>query len=228
MPALVSRSRRLVAIGAALALASAASITAAPVASAKAECYVALKAPARVAVDRSYRDVSVSLKDPCGVADYAAFYLYGPEGIDDIFLFEDGDTTDHLDVYDWRTLGTFTTREGGAWDADANELGFRATTIKIKLGTRAAVSAKRGSRNKVTVTASSTSYSPTKGTFTAWNAGSAVLQYKSGTTWQTLKSLKLKSGKASYSYTSKARRSYRLVTGETSTRFGATSGSATR
>jgi hypothetical protein len=190
------------------------------------ECYVQLKAPAKIVVDRYYKAVEVSLKDSCGIAEYASFYEYGPRGMDNIFIF-DGNATDTWDIYAWQTLGTFKTRLGGAWDQDSNELDFVSTTTKVKLGTKAKIATTRsGSKVKVAVT--STSWSPDKERQVAWNASSAKVQYQTKSGWKTLKSVTLKKGKATVTTTSKAKRTYRFVTAETGTRFGATSATSKR
>ena len=71
-------------------------------------------------------------------------------------------------------------------------------------------------------------WDPKSEAYPAWNAPTAKIQYKSGSTWKTLKTVKLKNGAASYSYKTKSKRTYRFVIGATSTRFGATSSTSRR
>jgi hypothetical protein len=190
-------------------------------------CYVQLDAPTSIKIDRPYKDVKVSVYDSCGVAEYASFDLYGSAGWDNIFIF-DGNAVDHWDVYDdWQKPGRYTTRLSMAYDSDYNDLGFEPTTTTVKLGTKAYTSTKRSGK-KVTIKVGAKSYAPDHNAYRAWNASSARIQYKSGSTWKTLKTVKLKKGAASYSYKIKSKRTYRFVIGETSTRFGATSSTSRR
>lgn len=220
-------ARALVAALTTAALAVTGVVATAPAASAEPGCYVQLKAPAKITIDRNYKAANTSLIDSCGIAEYASFDLYGSRGWDNIFIF-DGTTTEIWDIYDWQDLGTFTTRGSLALDSNYDDMAFKSTTIKIKLGARAAISSKRTSKTKVKLSVEATSYSTGSEKFTGWNASSAKIQYKSGTTWKTLKTVKLKGGKASYTTTSKAKRTYRFVTAETSARFGAVSVGTTR
>lgn len=227
MPAHKALARALVAALTTTALAVTGVVATAPAASAEPGCYVQLKAPAKITIDRYYREVRTSLVDSCGIADYVSFDLYGTRGWDNVFIF-DGNATDLWDVYQWQDLGRFTTRVSSAHDADYNDITVKPTTIVIKLGARAAISSKRTSKTKVKLSVTATSYSTSSEKFTGWNASSAKIQYKSGTTWKTLKTVKLEGGKASYTTTSKAKRTYRFVTAETGTRFGAVSAGTTR
>ncbi len=190
------------------------------------KCAVSVSLPAKISVDRSYKEVKVALKDPCKKVDYAAFDLYGPEGFDNIFIF-DGSTTDYWDVYDWQTLGSFKTRDSRAYDRNYNELPISETTSRVKLGTKGVISSKR-SGSKVTLSVTAKGYNVDESGFKSWNHPSATVQYKSGSTWKNLKKVSLKSGKGSYTYTQKSKRTYRLVLAETSRNWGTTSSSTTR
>jgi hypothetical protein len=212
--------------GAALALGIGIAAPVAADADVSSDCYVQLDAPSKVTIDRRYKDVRVYVIDSCGIADYASFDLYGPDGWDDVFIF-DGNDVDHWNVYNWQTPGRYTTRLSGAWHANDNDLGFEATTTTVKLGTKADVSTKRSGK-MVTIAVSAKTYSPSRDSNVAWNATSAKIQYKSGSTWKTLKTVRLKSGKASYSYQVSSKRSYRFLVGETSNRWGSTSNTSTR
>jgi hypothetical protein len=208
-----------------------ASVSAPTVATAdtRSDCYVQLKAPSTVKIDRYYQKINVSLIDSCKIADFTGITLYGSRGLQDVFIF-DGTTTTNWNVYaDQTTLGTLTTdpSDSLALDADENEITVKPTTVKVKLGTKAYVSTKRSGK-KVTIKATAKNWDVKSESYKAWNASSAKIQYKSGSTWKTLKSVKLKKGSASYSYKIKSKRTYRFVTGETATRFGATSATSRR
>ncbi len=195
----------------------------------RSSCYVQLKAPSTVTIDRHYRRVAVSLIDSCKTAEFAGIALYGSRGFEDGFIF-DGNTTTSWNVYSGQTtLGTLKTNpdDSVAYDSDENEITVKPTTIKVKLGSRAYVgTARKGS--KVTVKASATSWDVKSEKYKAWNAGKATIQYQSGSSWKTLKTVKLKSGAASYSYSTKSTRTYRFVVAEDGTHFGATSSTSRR
>lgn len=195
----------------------------------RSNCYVQLKAPSRVTIDRHYQRVALSLIDSCKIADVAGIALYSSHGFEDGFVF-DGKTTSSWNVYSGETtLGTLKTEpdDSFAWDADDNDITVKSTTITVKLGSHAYVgTARKGS--KVTVKASATSWDVRSEKYKAWNAGKATVQYQAGSTWKTLKSVKLKNGAASYSYSTKSKRTYRFVVGEDGTHFGATSSTSRR
>ncbi len=217
------RSLLLVVAGAVIAAGGVAPTT---TASAADGCYVQLQAQNKIAITGPYRDVIVKLYDKCGIANFVAIDEYGPAGYDTGFIF-DGNTTDHWDIYDDQTTGTFNTRSALAFDDDYNDIAFRSTRTVVKFGSRAAIATKR-SANKVTISVNSTSYFADSEKFTGWNGSSPTIQYKSGSTWKYLKRLTLKGGKASYTYTSSATRDYRFVNLDSSNRFGATSPTSRR
>lgn len=80
----------------------------------------------------------------------------------------------------------------------------------------------------VTLTAKASSYDPAWGGYRKYNPKSAKLQVKSGSTWKTVKTVKLSSGKATVKVTSSATKQYRFTFPKTSTRTGATSGTVKR
>jgi hypothetical protein len=216
------------AVGASALVAGVAAPTAAA-ADTKSNCYVQLKAPSTVKIDRHYQRVTVSLIDSCKTAEFAAIALYSSRGFEDGFVF-DGRTTSSWNVYAGKTtLGTLKTNpdDSLAYDSDENEIAVKPTTIKVKLGSHAYVGAARKG-SKVTVKASATSWDVKSEKYKAWNAGKATIQYQSGSSWKSLKTVKLKNGAASYSYSTKSTRTYRFVVGEDGTHFGATSSTARR
>ena len=80
----------------------------------------------------------------------------------------------------------------------------------------------------MTLKVSAKSWDVKSESYKAWSAPSAKIQYKSGSTWKTKKTVKLKKGAASYSYKTSSKRTYRFVVGETGTQFGATSSTSRR
>lgn len=189
---------------------------------ADASCRVSVKLPSKVVINRSYREYKVTLVDPCKKVDWAYTDLYGPDGMQDMFWFEDN-TRDYWDVYDWNTpRGNYKTRQTMAYDKHGDKLPVQETKSKVKYGTKAGLTASRKGSN-VTLKASAYYYRPSYGEFRAWNASKATLQYKSGSTWVNLKKVSLKSGKATVTVKESKTRSYRLVLGEDSARWGKTS-----
>lgn len=75
----------------------------------------------------------------------------------------------------------------------------------------------------VTVNIKSTSFNLDANKYTAYNAKNAKLQVKSGKTWKTIKTVPLKSGRATVKITSSTKKQYRFTYDKTSTRTGATS-----
>lgn len=218
----LARIRRLVpALALALGSATVVAVGSAAPAAADDSCYVKLDAPSKIKIDRPYKKVDVNLIDSCGIAEYAAFTEYGPRGLDNIFIF-DGNDSDVWDVYAFQTTGTFQTRLSGAYDSSYNEIDYRSTTTKIKLGTRASISSSRsGSKVKLTVKASS--YRPFDEKYAAWNPSSAKVEYRSHGHWKTLKNVKLKGGKATVTRKVSAKRTYRFTVAESGSRWGTTS-----
>ncbi len=195
----------------------------------RSDCYVQLKAPSTVKIDRYYQRITVSLVDSCKIADFAGIALYGSRGFQDGFIF-DGNTSTRWDLYaDKTALGTLRTEpaDSFAMDVDENDITVKATSIKVKLGTHAYVNTKRKGK-KVTIKVNAKSWNVKSETYQAWNAPSAKIQYLSGSTWKTKKTVKLKNGSASYSYKTTSKRTYRFVVAEDGTHFGATSSTSRR
>ena len=195
----------------------------------RSDCYVQLKAPSTVKIDRYYQRVNVTLIDSCQIADFAGIALYGARGMEAGIVFDQTHSA-RWDVYAPRiSLGTLTAdpQDSLALDEDENEITVKPTTVKVKLGTHAYVgTARKGS--KVTVKASATTWDVKSEKNKAWNAGKATIQYQAGSSWKTLKAVRLKNGAASYSYSTKSTRTYRFVVGEDGTHFGATSKTSRR
>lgn len=225
-PVLHALRHAVITASATLALVAGLAVSGAPAASANVDCWVQAALPSRIAIQRAYTEIPVGLRDSCGTAVYAAFDVYGPQGFDDIFIF-DGNSTDYLDLYDWHTVGSFKTRDSYGRDSEFNDIPARETSFQIKFGSRAYASVKRLSSSRVQVIGKATSYTPSAGTFIPWNAPDAILQYKSGDTWRNLARLYLRGGTASYTYTTSSKRTYRFVTADIGHRFGNVSAGAT-
>ncbi|MFF5794066.1 hypothetical protein ACFY5D_18650 [Paeniglutamicibacter sp. NPDC012692] len=86
---------------------------------------------------------------------------------------------------------------------------YTSKTFYVRGKTKSSLSAKR-SGSKVTLTAKAQVYTPNKYRYAQYNATGAKFQVKSGSTWKTLKTVKLKSGKASVTVKQSKKKTYRL------------------
>lgn len=153
---------------------------------------------------------------------------------------EDGKTLSRLQLCPWMDgLGKYTI---GPADVFAeytarNSLGtytdYRSYTdgttksFYVRAKSKASLSSSRKGRT-VTLTAKASSLNLDWDQYRAYNPSSATLQVKSGTTWKTVKTVKLSNGKATAKITSSAKRQYRFTFPKTSTRTGATSNTVAR
>ena len=87
---------------------------------------------------------------------------------------------------------------------------------------KAALKGKRKG-NSVTLTASAQRYNPERNKYVAHGAKKARVQVKSGKKWKTVKTVKLKKGKATVKVKTKLKKQYRFVFDQTSATTGATS-----
>lgn len=88
------------------------------------------------------------------------------------------------------------------WDATGK-------TIYLRGKTKSTLTAKRSGKN-VTLTTTASVYSPEKYRYAQYNP-TAKLQVKSGTRWKTLKTAKLKSGKATFKLKESKKKTYRVT-----------------
>ncbi|OFT43833.1 hypothetical protein HMPREF3160_01930 [Arthrobacter sp. HMSC06H05] len=87
---------------------------------------------------------------------------------------------------------------------------------------KAALKGKRKG-NTVTLTASAQRYNPERNKYVAHGAKKARVQVKSGKKWKTVKTVKLKKGKATVKIKTRLKKQYRFVFDQTSATTGATS-----
>lgn len=192
-------------------------------------CAASISMPSKVVIDRSYREVKVTLKDPCKRISGSAYsYLYGKDGIEEVFLFSGGSRTEYWDVYDWSvTPGTFKTRDSSARDKNYKPVWVKETSTKAKYGTKSSLSTSR-SGSKVTFSVSSTAYSPTYEAYRPWTAKKAVIQKKVGSEWRYFRTVPLSGGKGKISATASAKATYRVSVTEDWARWSNTSNTSTR
>lgn len=207
-----------------LPLVAGAALATAPTASAAAQC--TLSAPAKVAIAKPYTVINLTAKGACtrsnGFATWDLVHsYYGPS---DMALF-DGTTKDTWAIYDWEHLGSYTWTPDWATDGDYNDQSQNSVRTSVRLKSYSAVSVSRKG-SKVTVKTQTNRYGITARKTIVHAKAPSVIQYRTpGTsTWRNLKNVTSNSsGKGSYTYTSKAKRDYRLVTKDTSTVWGSTS-----
>lgn len=137
-------------------------------------CTVKADLPATVVVDRPYREVPVRLTNTCG-ADYAAFDIYGPDGWEDILIYDPITTREYWDIYDWITPGAYKTRDGHAYDADYDDVPVAHDSTVVRFGSRAGISATRSGKY-VTVTGITRRYNPSTQTFTPWGGAKVTIE----------------------------------------------------
>lgn len=185
-----------------------------------AACSTRVEMPERISVDRSYREIPVTLRTSCSDIDWAGTVLYGPDGLEDGFDFDPArnGAVDYWDFYaGWTPLGTYKTRDGYAYDADFNALPFTETSTSVRLRSRAGITTTR-SGNYVTVRGSVQRYSPTFDAFRPWNTIARV-DAKTATGWRYVRTLDLGAdGVASTRLYAPSAQTYRLrVAGQTTT-----------
>lgn len=191
-------------------------------------CAVSIGLPSKVVIDRPYREVKVTLNDPCKRVSSAYSSLYGKNGLEEAFMFTNGKRTEYWDVYDyWVAPGAYKTRDTWAYDKNYDDVRVKEASTKAKYGSRAGLSSSRNG-TKVTLSVDVTSWSPVYETFRPWTASKVVIQKKSGSTWAYVRTVPMKSGKGSISVSSKSKATYRAVVSEDWARWGSTSKTTTR
>jgi hypothetical protein len=112
--------------------------------------------PAKVSIDREFKQVNVPLVSSCG-AQYAASDLYGPGGFENIFIYDPAynGKLDYWDVYDYMIKpGQYYLRDGHAYDASYNDLPVASDTTTVKYASGLSIATDRsGSKVKVTISA---------------------------------------------------------------------------
>jgi hypothetical protein len=99
---------------------------------------------------------------------------------------------------------------------------FTKGSFKVRAHVKTGLTAKR-TGSKVTLTATAKRYSLDHWGYTTYSPKSAKLQVKSGSSWKTLKTVKLTKGKTTYTVTSSKAKSYRFVTDASATSASSTS-----
>lgn len=151
------------------------------------------------AVYSTYGDHSKTRVQVCPYFDGLGKYTVGPSNVAvDVWDYNIGGYKSQL-YTDW-TKGHFYVRAKG----------------------KAALKGKRKG-STVTLTASAQRYNPERYKYVAHGAKKARVQVKSGKKWKTVKTVKLKRGKATVKVKTKHNKQYRFVFGQTSATTGATS-----
>lgn len=208
-----------------LPLVAGAALATAPSASAAAQC--TLSAPAKVFIAKPYTEIKLRASGSCTWGEGMGAWegIHPNHGLV-AFAFFDAKSTDAWDVYDWVKLGSYTWRPSGAYGQDYNELSQNSPKTSVRLGSWSYVGATR-SGSRVTVKTQVNRYNPDTSRHTSYNKVPATIQYRTpGTsTWHNLKTVTSSSaGKASYTYTSTAKRDYRVVVKDSPSVWGSTSG----
>lgn len=208
-----------------LPLVAGAALATAPSASAAAQC--TLSAPAKVTIAKPYTTYSLTAKGACVRAGWADWTLLHPyKGPVDMAWF-DKSGRETFEVYDWLFApATYTWRPEGAYDDNMNRQSQNTVKTSVRLGSWSYVGATR-SGSRVTVKTQVNRYNPDTSRHTSYNKVPATIQYRTpGTSaWHNLKTVTSTSaGKASYTYTSKAKRDYRVVVKDSPSVWGSTSG----
>lgn len=100
-------------------------------------------------------------------------------------------------------------------------------TFYVRAKTASTLKAQRAG-TKVTLTATSSKYSPAAWGYLPHSPSNAKLQVKAGKTWKTVKTLKLKNGKATVALKTAQKKTYRISIPQTSTATAASSKTVTK
>ena len=195
-----------------------------------------LVVPAAVRVVRPGTTVPVRLTGGCALkadsSTVAGWYIGGQDEPVDYIAF-DYSNRSSWEVFSFTPLGTRTWSGDGAFDADSeNERDYsqNAPRTTVKVGSWAGLSTSRKG-STVTLTTRVVRYSTDRDENIVWAGENGVIQYRAAgaTTWKALKNITTGAkGTASYTYTSSATRDYRVVYGETTYVWGATSPTSRR
>ncbi|MBO1755085.1 hypothetical protein [Allobranchiibius sp. CTAmp26] len=195
-----------------------------------------LVVPAAVRVVRPGTAVPVRVTGGCAVSAHpstiAGWYI-GPERAPVDYISFDFSNRSSWEVFSFTPLGTRTWLGDVAFDADSeNERDYaqNAPRTTVKVGSWAGLSSSRKG-NTVTLSTRVVRYSTSRDENIVWAGENGVIQYRAvgGTAWTALKNITSSAkGTASYTYTSSAARDYRVVYGETTYVWGATSPTSRR
>lgn len=122
--------------------------------------------------------------------------------------------------YTYKREGT--TYEPGIFYQDNTKKNFYVRGV-----VKSNLSAKRKG-TKVTISTTASMYAPEKGRYAQYNPKNAKLQVKSGKIWKTIKTLNLKSGKASVTLKNSKKKTYRVTIPKSSYAVAKTSNSVSK
>ena len=208
--------RRLRTIAVTVLMTAGLGVAAAPTASAETACQYFADLPAKVSVDRPELRFAVPLRGCEGYMDWAGANVYGPQGLNDMLLY-DGTRTDYWYVYDWDTPpGVYDTADGDGYTLDGTEQPWRGDTSIVKFASRSGVSATR-SGSRVTINALATRYDAASSKFIPF--GNRVIAFehclRSTGSCSVLAYAKTNSvGRASITVSAPAARYYQMRFGE--------------
>ncbi|MCG7303805.1 MULTISPECIES: hypothetical protein [Micrococcaceae] len=180
------------------------------------------------------RDVAVAMRKTMspkvGSWDVMSGVYRGGSSVDTAFYSDSGDRSKtRVTVCPWvHGLGKYTvgpsyvsadTRDGYDYQSYTD---WTKGHFYVRAKGKAALKGKRKG-NTVTLTASAQRYNPKPNKYVAHGAKKARVQVKSGKKWKTVKTVKLKKGKATVKVKTKLKKQYRFVFDQTSATTGATS-----
>lgn len=203
--------------------------TAAPAEAAR-SCNITV--PSKVTITSPYKAVKGTYSSGCRAYAEDAYWnvTHPTQGVQEMFWFAPGMTSETLDWYDWNPMGTYTVRGQGAYDADYDRMTQNSPKMAVKVGSRLSVSSARSGRY-VTVKGTTTRYLPSWGSYRPWAGTRITLQQKtcSSCSWKTVKTgTTNRYGKVSLKTYAGTTRYWRISTKDTSTTWGRTSSTVRR
>jgi hypothetical protein len=182
-------------------------------------------------VDRAHTLIPASLDSDCALhgAAYASWDVrHSRFGVSNIFIF-DGRRSAVNGFYDWEKFGIYYVTPRNSWNS-FYDLTQNSRAYVVKSGSRVGVSVNRG-RPTVTLTVTTSFYSPAQRAFRAWEGDRVQLQYRSckSCSWKYLQNVRTGSnGRAVYRYNTSHTRYYRAVASATATVWGRASNTTVR
>ncbi|MDQ2852584.1 MAG: hypothetical protein M3Y49_17990 [Actinomycetota bacterium] len=187
--------------------------------------------PSAVRVVSSGRAVPVRLTGGCTLHPdvYSGWYVGSYDDPAD-YIFFGGVNRTSWQLFAFTPLGTRTWTPDAASDVDDHVYSQNSPQTTVKVGSWAGLwTSRKGS--KVTVNTRTVRYSTARDVNIPWTSTTGIIQYRpaGGSAWSNLKQVTTNSaGNASYTYTSSAKRDYRVVYGEAAYVWGATSPTSQR
>ncbi len=193
-------------------------------------CKLLVPRTARVVQD--LYEVPVSVTGGCALHPGPTAIWYVGRNIEDSTdgIFFDGAKRSTWDLYYDTPLGTRTWTGLGAIDDNDNEYSQDAPKTTVKVGSWAGLQTKR-SGNKITLNSRAVRYATSLDYNIPWAGQGGVIQYRTvgSSIWTNLKLFTTNSaGATSYSYTTTAKRDYRVLYNEAAYIWGATSPTSRR